>query len=120
MASEMTLGENKESTATIQGFDAIKRDALEELIANIEMRSATFGLNVMVDTKTFLDAKAALAKPLRNCDVGTAVQQRARFDKFCDSHSDCAACPLAECDDDVGCAFAFMQRPYENEVANEQ
>lgn len=112
--------ENKESTATIQGFDAIKREVLEELIANIEMRSATFGLNVMVDTKTFLDAKAALAKPLRNCDVGTVGQQKARFDKFCDSHSDCDACPLAECDDDVGCAIAFMQRPYENEVANEQ
>lgn len=42
--------------------DATKlREALEELVANIEMRSSTFGLNVMVDTKTYLDAKAALA-----------------------------------------------------------
>lgn len=47
---------------------AALREALEELVANIEMRSSSFGLNVMVDTKTFIDAKAALAKPLRNCD----------------------------------------------------
>lgn len=45
------------------------REALEELIANIEMRSSTFGLNVMVDTKTFLDAKAALSAPPRNVDM---------------------------------------------------
>jgi hypothetical protein len=51
------------------GNVAAMREALEELIANIEMRSSTFGLNVMVDTKTFLDAKAALAAPPRNCDL---------------------------------------------------
>ena len=45
------------------------REALDELVADIEMRSSTFGLNVMVDTKTYLDAKAALAAPPRNCDV---------------------------------------------------
>ena len=44
------------------------RDALEELVANIEMRSNTFGLNAIVDTKTFLDAKSALSVPSRNCD----------------------------------------------------
>lgn len=66
------------------------------------------------------EAGDAYEKPLRNCDIGTAEQQKARFKKFCDSHSDCNACPLADCDDDVGCAFAFMQRVYESEVANEQ
>lgn len=45
------------------------REALKELIVNIEMRSPSFGLNVMVDTKTFLDAKAALSAPPRNCDL---------------------------------------------------
>lgn len=43
-----------------RGNEAKLREALEELVANIEMRSSTFGLNVMVDTKTYLDAKAAL------------------------------------------------------------
>lgn len=54
------------------------RDALEELVANIEMRSSTFGLNVMVDTKTFLDAKAALATPPRNCDIYTDIDSAFR------------------------------------------
>lgn len=43
-----------------RGDCAKLREALEELVANIEMRSSTFELNVMVDTKTYLDAKAAL------------------------------------------------------------
>ena len=52
------------------------REALEGLITNIEMRSSTFGLDVMVDTKTFLDAKAALSAPARNCDVYTTEADR--------------------------------------------
>lgn len=44
-----------------RGDCAKLREALAELVANIEMRSSNFGLNVMVDTKTYLDAKAALA-----------------------------------------------------------
>ena len=56
--------------------DAAKlREALEELVANIEMRSSTFGLNVMVDTKTYLDAKAALSVPPRNCERFQTVKQ---------------------------------------------
>ena len=56
--------------------DAAKlREALEELVANIEMRSSTFGLNVMVDTKTYLGAKAALAVPPRNCERFQTVKQ---------------------------------------------
>ena len=54
------------------------REALEELVANIEMRSATFGLNVMVDTKAYLDAKAALAAPPRNCDGPATVEDARR------------------------------------------
>lgn len=51
------------------------REALEELVANIEMRSSTFGLNVMVDTKTFLDAKAALAATSnQNTQVAKKIQ----------------------------------------------
>ena len=65
--------------------DAAKlREALDELVANIEMRSSTFGLNVIVDTKTYLDAKAALAAPPRNCDRYTTFNDaiRALADKL--------------------------------------
>ena len=61
------------------GNSAKLREALGELAANIEMRSSTFGLNVMVDTKTFIDAKAALAAPARNCDVHTADELKGIF-----------------------------------------
>jgi hypothetical protein len=64
--TETTTATCKESLQV--GNAMVMREALEELIANIEMRSSTFGLNVMVDTKTFLDAKAALSAPARNCN----------------------------------------------------
>lgn len=94
------------------------REALEELIANIEMRSSTFGLNVMVDTKTFLDAKSALAEPLRNCDVGTTDEQGERFCAFCDSHTDevgqhCNDCPIFNMPAEADCLLVWSQMPYE-------
>lgn len=45
-------------------------------------------------------AKAALAAPPRNCDVGTAEEQAERFKRFCDEHTDsgsnpsCGMCPI--------------------------
>jgi hypothetical protein len=53
----------------------------------------------------------ALAEPLRNCDVGTAEEQAERFDAYCDSHTNCAHCPLAG----QQCALAWSQMPYEEE-----
>lgn len=100
------------------------REALEELVANIEMRSSTFGLNVMVDTKTFLDAKAALAAPARNCDVGTPDEQAERFENFCLKHIGCAeetggrhcvGCPLEKASRSITqkCELYWAQMPYE-------
>ena len=39
-------------------------------------------------------AKAALAGPPRNCDVGTLGEQSDRFDKFCYSYNSCSKCPV--------------------------
>ena len=68
--------------------DAAKlREALDELVANIEMRSSTFGLNVMVDTKTYLDAKTALAAPPRNCDrFASAEEAWDAYDEWVESY----------------------------------
>lgn len=62
-------------------------------------------------------AKAALAEPVRNCEVGTPEEQTARFAEFCKSHihSDlprCAGCPLEDIPDGTGCAQAWAQMPY--------
>ena len=60
-------------------------------------------------------AKAALAAPPRNCDIGTDEEQSRRYEELCDRHtcgSRCSAsgCPMYEHD----CSpFAWGQMPYE-------
>ena len=39
-------------------------------------------------------AKSVLSAPPRNCDVGTADEQHARFYSFCDKIEECKECPL--------------------------
>ena len=61
---------------------------------------------------------AALSAPPRNCDVGTAEEQSARFDAHCRKHMGCFTCPLREKDGGVPkhCELAWTQMPYESEV----
>ena len=60
-------------------------------------------------------AKAALAKPPRNCDIGTPEEQSARFDAHCGKNMGCLTCPLREKDGCVPkhCELAWAQMPYE-------
>ena len=50
------------------------------------------------ETKEVIDAgnaiEEALSAPPRNCDVGTADEQHARFYRFCDKVEVCKECPL--------------------------
>ena len=60
-------------------------------------------------------AKAALAEPVKNCDVGTAKEQTRRFSEFCGNYDLCMTedckCPLLE---KLGsCEFEWGQMPYE-------
>lgn len=59
-------------------------------------------------------ARNALAKPPRNCDVGTAQEQAIRFAEFCSQYRQCDACPLnEECyRTETDCEFAWEQMPY--------
>ena len=66
------------------------------------------------------NARAAVALPLRNCDVGTAEEQQERFAQFCKDHlHECglgrrhADCPAYKTTD---CALTWAQMPYESEV----
>ena len=63
---------------------------------------------------------AALAAPPRNCDVGTAEEQYARYEDFCCKHykwncssGTCLQCPFSE----PTCKFSWAQLPYESEAA---
>lgn len=62
-------------------------------------------------------ARAALAAPSRNCDVGTPEEQAERYMEFCHNYPKCVGCPC------VGrmlyhqCEFAWVQLPYKEEGA---
>ena len=64
------------------------------------------------DTAT--DAEAKVVGQTRNCDVGTADEQSARFDAHCRKHMGCFTCPLREKDGGVPkhCELAWAQMPY--------
>jgi hypothetical protein len=62
-------------------------------------------------------SKAALAEPLRNCDVGTAEEQAERFECFCVGFTNCKKCPVWN--DGImtsKCVAKWSQMPYESEV----
>ena len=61
-------------------------------------------------------AKSALADLPLNCDVGTADEQKKRFNEYCENSS-CACCPLRT---SVVYGFAWLQMPYEKGGRNEQ
>ncbi len=64
------------------------------------------------------EARAALAAPPRNCDVGTVEEQFARFRKFCkkdsmDSFESTAYCAYeCPCGNNYDCKLAWAQMPY--------
>ena len=57
-------------------------------------------------------AKAALAEPIRNCDVGTAEEQVGRFNKFCFPIR-CSECQLDRDEYLYTCILRWEQMPYE-------
>jgi hypothetical protein len=60
---------------------------------------------------------AALAKPSRNCDVGTAEEHLGKFESFCKTMScNCCPCNLILKNGECRCnCFAWDQMPYEKE-----
>ncbi len=71
-------------------------------------------------------ARAALAAPARNCDVGTLTEQQQRFHDYCEKmqHTDkacCGGCPIVHLrmQGVIGnsCELAWAQMPYRKEGA---
>ena len=93
--------------AILDALNEIK-DTIDEWRTNGEMEHWQY-------SKLFDITDSALAKPPRNCDVGTAEEQARRYEELCDSHtcgSICSGscCPLYDYD----CSpFAWAQMPYE-------
>jgi hypothetical protein len=79
------------------------------------------GQGYSLPCNAILEARHALEKPLRNCDVGTASEQAKRFKEFCDEHTDggrnpgCGMCPvLSRHETKDACQFHWGQMPYED------
>ena len=103
------------------------REALEGTVAILEeirdaFKNGTGGPRMWEVNDVITEAKAALAAPLRNCDVGTAEEQAERFKRYCPSGD----CKRWVCNS-YGyeklfrhkCALIWGQLPYESKVKSE-
>ena len=112
---EMIGREATREKSSLVGNSAKMRDALSDACYAIFnfLKTQNGGYEEMA--KALDKAKAALAEPPRNCDVGTDEEQLRRYEELCYSHtcgSRCSltGCPLYEYD----CSpFAWGQMPYE-------
>ena len=92
---------------------------LREALTKILNLTNSLDENCAVDPVEIRDiARAALAEPVKNCEVGAAEEQTEKFNQFCQSHRNsdlpkCAGCPLEDIPDGTGCAQAWAQMPYE-------
>ena len=75
------------------------------------------GQRIPSPCSVIIKARAALALPRRQCDVGTAEEQKKRFQDFCDDSqvdedytSMCARCTLRR---EKHCELAWAQMPYD-------
>ena len=99
------------------GDAAAMRDALEaarSFVVNLEIEPFSHLDEVASELLARIDA--ALAKPPRNCDVGTAEEQAKRLREFCKKHRDgvrrCSRCPVERIFP-KDCTLAWTQLPYE-------
>ena len=102
--------------AAITAYDALDKLKSFSLQLGDVGRMREFS-HIVCYAKNRLDA--ALAKPPRQCDVGTVEEQEDRFEKFCDDHkyvgedgsNVCSRhCP---CYNEMDCGIRWGQMPYE-------
>ena len=89
-----------------EALESVRNWCLNRLV-NSSHQVTVEGLLSVVNT--------ALAKPPRNCDVGTAEEQARRYEEICDSHTFGSICSGSGCPlYDYDCSpFAWAQMPYE-------
>ena len=109
---------SKNATTTKESLAVGNAAKLREALG--ELRAELWNNTVIAGKKKFAlyeIADAALAAPPRNCDVGTAEEQRDRFNAFCTAHNDSANCHCP-CDRESGaCHFIWAQMPYDESGA---
>ena len=89
---------------------------LLEAAATREREAGAAAAQICGEVGEMIGREAALSAPPRNCDVGTAEEQAARFHSFCKSNKQpgdvysCDRCRLNSIED---CELAWAQMPYE-------
>lgn len=95
----------------------ILREALEALVDVVEAWQDHLPSAIREgEVSAALDkANAALAEPVRNCEVGTVAEQAKRFEEYCESEvckrKRCKSRAKALCIE--RCALEWAQMPYE-------
>lgn len=111
-------------------------DAVERVCTNGNARALHDALTAFVDSIQWIcegdesgrirkqfavllsEARAAIASPARNCDVGTAEEQAHRFHAFCSDNTSeiegmCnSTCPCIDCGDKCHCLCVWSQMPF--------
>lgn len=111
---DVTISEHVGNGAAKMREALVKADAALSRIS----QSAWFVDANFSETKEVIDAgnaiEEALSAPPRNCDVGTADEQHARFYSFCDKIEECKKCPLWRRGGLTSkCSVYWGQMPYE-------
>lgn len=114
-----------QSNAQIGNAAAIREAAAEFVSVILDKKPGIHNLHRLAEK-----CRDALAKPPRNCDVGTAEEQIKRWEKFCQEHHEYwkpsksltaiqrCNCP---CHEGNGCNyFVWAQMPYEAEEGGAQ
>ena len=104
------------------GNVAAMREALEEIDKNTDLLDIAedlapdlFPSHSFVALQIRKIARAALSKPPRNCDVGTAEEQRRRKREYC-KETQCSGCPANKGGtiSTDRCDFTWAQMPFDS------
>lgn len=124
-ANALAVGGIVEEARHTPGNAAALRDALIKALTLIHVCDWPPGVSLDGVVEVIREIDSALDKPPRQCDVGTAEEQRVRFESFCKRNGDgfsasayCAyECP---CGNKGDCKLEWEQMPYtEEEVGAE-
>ena len=108
---------------TSDGNAAAMREALISVRSDLwdMMGTTSEALKDKIAMNICATIRAALAKPPRNCDVGTLTEQQQRFHNFCEKmqHTEkacCGGCPIVHLRMqgviNNSCELAWAQMPY--------
>ena len=121
LADNIEAAMKREREATCEkssqvGNVAAMREALRGLleIVCVDCKSSYEIDGKCVKCPRVVAAESAISAPPRNCDVGTADEQHARFYRFCDKIEECKECPLWRGGGLTSkCSVYWGQMPYE-------